>query len=303
MIGGFEDVLKERDLPYQRDLSAAGLSTFRIGGRVHFVIEPRCAGELINAVLICHHSEMPYAVIGKGSNILFGDDEISVVLIRTGALDAIRILENGRIFALCGASLATIAARAAWAGLGGFSFAAGIPGTLGGAVYMNAGAHGRAMGDVVESVEVLYPDCGQIRTVFNKELSYSYRNSIFQSEDSVIIGATLQLIPSCDLDMIKAEIRTLSQWRRVHQPLHLPSAGSVFQRPSPEISVAKIIDELGFKGTSVGGAQVSEKHAGFIVNKGGATARDVRALIRDIQNTVERERGFRPIPEIRFIPD
>jgi UDP-N-acetylmuramate dehydrogenase len=168
---------------------------------------------------------------------------------------------------------------------------------------MNAGTHAGEMSNVVERVDAFFPKTGEIKTLFNQELSFSYRKSCFQSENAVLIAATLQLIPGADPTELFGEMRELGLARKVKQPLDLPSVGSVFRKPSPDIAVSKIIDELGFKGKRIGGAEVSQKHAGFIVNVGGATARDVQTLIAEIQNTVEREKGFRPIPEIRFIPE
>jgi UDP-N-acetylmuramate dehydrogenase len=267
------------------------------------VIDPCCTGELIEAVTLCEHWSLPYAVIGLGSNILFGDQDIETVLIRTSGLDAVKCFPDGRIHALCGVSLGRLACLAAREGLRGLCFAAGIPGSIGGAVFMNAGTHAGEMSNVVECVDAFFPKTGEIKTLFNQELSFSYRKSRFQSENAVLIAATLQLIPGADPTELFGEMRELGLARKVKQPLDLPSIGSVFRRPSPDIAVSKIIDELGFKGKRIGGAEVSQKHAGFIVNVGGATARDVQTLIAEIQNTVEREKGFRPIPEIRFIPE
>jgi UDP-N-acetylmuramate dehydrogenase len=218
-------------------------------------------------------------------------------------LDAVQFLSDGRVRALCGAPLGKLSTLAAREGYSGLGFAAGIPGTLGGAVLMNAGTGVGSMSDVVESVEILFPDAREIKTLFNNELNYSYRNCRLQGKNAVILSAALKLKSGFDPDALLGEIRALNLARKLSQPLDLPSAGSVFKRPSPDIAISKIIDELGFKGRRIGGAEVSKKHAGFIVNLGGATSKDVRALIEEIQNTVEREKGFRPISEIRFIPE
>ena len=303
MRGVLKDALKERNFAFREDISTATLSTFRIGGKAALVIEPSCTGELIESVMLCERFCLPYAVIGRGSNILFGDQDIETVLIRTSGLDAVKYFPDGRIHALCGVSLGRLAYLAAREGLRGLCFAAGIPGSVGGAVYMNAGTHAGDLSGVVEWAEVLFPKTGEIKTLFNQELSFSYRKSFFQAENAVLIAATLKLLPDADPAKLFGEMRELGLARKAAQPLNLPSAGSVFRKPSPDIAVSKIIDELGFKGKRIGGAEVSQKHAGFIVNLGGATARDVHDLIEDIQNTVEREKGFRPIPEIRFIPE
>ena len=303
MIRALTDVLKERKIPYSQNVLASALCTFRIGGTACLLVEPQCIGELICTAQHCTRLRLPYAVIGRGSNILFGDGRIKTVLIRTVALDAVRLLENGRVRADCGASLSALTSFAASAGLGGLAFACGIPGTVGGALYMNAGAHGSSILDLVESVSVWDASVGKIKTLFNDQLNNSYRNSIFQKENILILQAVLRLQPDCDPQQIRAEMGALREHRRATQPIGIPSAGSAFRRPSPEICLSKMLDELGLKGMQVGGAAVSPKHAGFIVNNGGATARDVRMLIERIQNIVEREKGFRPIPEIRLIPE
>lgn len=303
MIRALTDVLKERKIPYSQNVLASTLCTFRIGGTVRLLIEPQCIGELVCVADRCTRLQLPYAVIGRGSNILFGDGCIETVLIRTVALDAVRILENGRICADCGVSLSALTLRAASAGLGGLAFACGIPGTVGGALYMNAGAHGSSILDLVESVLVWDAEDGNIKTLFNDKLNNSYRNSIFQEKKMLVLQTVLQLKTDCDPQQIHAQMRALQERRRATQPIGMPSAGSTFRRPSPEICLSKILDDLGLKGMQVGGAAVSPKHAGFIVNNGGATARDVRLLVERIQNIVEREKGFRPIPEIRLIPE
>lgn len=267
------------------------------------MIEPRCVGELVEAVLLCEQYDLGYAVIGKGSNILFRDELIETVLIRTVYLDAVQCFPNSRIHALCGVPLGRLAALAAHEGFDGLCFASGIPGTLGGAVFMNAGTSVGDMSDVVESVEVLFPKTREIKTLFNQELSFSYRKSRFQGENAILLSALLKLSPCLDPQALLDEIRRSNRLRKISQPLEFPSAGSVFKKPSADIAVSKIVDELGLKGRRIGGAEISKKHAGFIVNVGGATSADVRALIEEIQNTVEREKGFRPIPEIRFIPE
>lgn len=302
MIRTLKDVLKKRDIPYREGVLASSLCTFRIGGRVRLLVEPQCIGELICVTDQCKRLELTFAVIGRGSNILFGDDEIKTVLIRTTALDAVRLAENGRLCADCGASLGALTAVAARAGLGGLAFACGIPGTVGGALYMNAGAHGSSILDLTERVLAWDTDCGQIRTLLNEQLNNSYRNSVFQQKNMLILQAVLRLQTDCDPQTIRAEMKALLERRRATQPVTVPSAGSTFRRPAPDICLSKILDELGLRGMQVGGAAVSPKHAGFIVNNGDATARDVRTLIEKIQNIVEREKGFRPIPEIRFLP-
>ena len=295
------DVLKDKNIPMRRGVLAATLSTFRIGGPVALLVEPRSEMELIAAVSIAACFEHSFRVIGRGSNILFDDGEIETILIRTTAVNAVRETDGG-FFAQCGASLPLLCDRAARRGLDGLSVACGIPGTIGGGVYMNAGAHENALSDVLKSVTAYYPDSGRKETYLVSELNTSYRFSRFQRENAVILSAEFALENGADPAVLTEEMRALRAARRAAQPLDLPSAGSVFRRPGPAISVGKLLDELGQKGRRVGDAAVSEKHAGFIVNLGAARAADVKALIREIQKTAEKERGIRLVPELCFIP-
>ena len=295
------DVLKEKTIPFRTGVPAATLCTFRIGGTADIVIEPRCVGELIEAVRCCLSLELPFAVIGRGSNLLFDDGQIHVVLIRTVALDTVRFFE-GEVQALSGVSLARLAHLCAEQGSEALSFAAGIPGTLGGAVVMNAGAHGKSVGELVRSVVAYDFGADRVKTLFNHQLNYSYRNSVFQEKNMLVLSASLALGARCEPMDAMSKIHLLAVKRKATQPLDLPSAGSAFRRPAPDIALSRIMDELGLKGMRVGDAAVSQKHAGFIVNLGNAKAADVRELMLQIQNIVEKERGIRPQPELRFIP-
>ncbi|MBQ9099659.1 MAG: UDP-N-acetylmuramate dehydrogenase [Clostridia bacterium] len=302
MISRFEDVLKQQDLSYRTNISTATLCSFRIGGLAPIVIEPLCLHELIRAVELCDDAGVPFSVIGKGSNVLFDDSPLDRVLIRTVKLDAIQAMGNGELRVLCGTALPALVVKAARQGLAGFTWAAGIPGTVGGGIWMNAGAYGKSMENAVKSVENFDRKERKIKTLFNKELGFPYRNSRFQSDNCLILSAVLAVTPNADFQELQREINRYQKYRRDTQPLEYPNAGSTFRRPSPERPLAPILEELGLKGMTVGGASISHKHAGFIVNAGNATAADVRRLIFEIQNIVERERGFRPIPEICMIP-
>ncbi|MBQ8341495.1 MAG: UDP-N-acetylmuramate dehydrogenase [Clostridia bacterium] len=282
---------------------ATEICTFRIGGPIAAVIEPLCLGELLRAIAVCQQEKIPFVVIGRGSNLLFGDGHMELVVIRTVHLNAIRELGKGRLHMLCGTPLPALARYAALKGLKGVSFACGIPGTLGGGIIMNAGAHQSALSDVVEQVTVFDQKNGCIRTLLNHELSFSYRNCKIQPNSAIVLSAVLQLNEGYDTQLLLDEIKTMLGHRKVTQPLDLPSAGSTFRRPTPDYTLSALLDRLGVKGMRVGGAAVSEKHAGFIINIGKATAKDVRSLIENIQIVVEKETGFRPVPEIRFIPE
>lgn len=303
MSSRITDVLRKRGIPYRSGVLGASLCSFRIGGPVAALIEPVCMGELERAIAACTAEGLPFAVIGRGTNLLIDDGAVDMALIRTTHLDGIRELANGRLLVHCGASLGVLCQRAASLGLSGMEFASGIPGTLGGAVCMNAGAHGKAMSDTVEKVTALDIQSGKIQTLFNHQLSLSYRNSVFQQKNMVLLSAVLRFDALADPAVIQAEMAALSAKRRRTQPLEFPSAGSVFKRPDPAYPLSAELDRLGLKGMRVGGAAVSDKHAGFIVNAGGATAADVRALIQSLQNIVKEKLGFVPIPEIRFIPE
>lgn len=292
--------LKEKDIPYRTDVSGATLTTFRIGGTCEVVATPLCLQQLAELVTFCAYDGIPYAVIGRGSNLLIADGTVSTVLIKTDLLNAACIGE-GYALVQCGCSLPGLAHQVARSGYADLAFAAGIPGSIGGAVYMNAGALGAEISSLVEWVEAYLPLQRKIRTYFNEELSYSYRNSIFQSKNEVVLRAKLRFQQPGEKNVVFSLMRQNITKRRNSQPLHMPSAGSAFRRPEPHIPVGKLLDELGLKGLCCGRAAVSEKHAGFIVNLGGATACDVKALIASIQKITEEKTGIHLVPEIREI--
>jgi UDP-N-acetylmuramate dehydrogenase len=292
--------LKEQDIPYRTDVSAKTLCTFRVGGTVKLVIEPRCEGELLSAVSLCRAHGVPYEILGNGSNVLFEDGDLSLAVIRTVALDAVRTLHDG-VYAGCGVSLPQLCRLAALRGLGGLTFACGIPGTLGGALAMNAGAHGKSLSDVVKYVKILEFDTGDIKTDFNFKKNASYRNCGFNGKNVLFLGAELLLEADLSPESLLREMQRIKEARRSSQPLELPSAGCAFRRPRPDVPIGRLLDELGCKGMRVGGAEVSKKHAAFIVNRGGATAADTKKLMWEIQQKAEKERGMILESEIRII--
>ncbi len=292
--------LKERDIPYRVDVSAKTLCTFRIGGTLALVIEPRCEWELCEAIALCRKESVPFEILGNGSNVLFEDGYLSLAVIRTVALDALRVFSNG-VWAGCGVMLPRLCSVAAQNGLGGLTFACGIPATLGGALAMNAGAHGKSMADVVKSIKMLNVDTGKIKTDFHFKKNASYRNSGYKDENLLFLSAELALEEECDPQRLLAEMHRLKQRRNASQPVELPSAGCVFKRPHTDLPIGKLLDDLGCKGMCVGGAEVSRRHAAFIVNKGGARAADVVALIEKIQKKAEKERGMTLHREVRII--
>ncbi len=277
--------------------------SFRIGGPADVLVVPRSADELRAVVGWMFAARLPFVVLGQGSNVLIADAGIRAVVLKIGkGLDGV-VFDGDRVTAQAGAGLPFLARAAAARGLAGLEFAAGIPASVGGAVVMNAGAHGRAMADVVQSVRVLQPD-GE-RVLAAGELAYAYRTSALQHRPAVVVDATLQLRQSDPAAVRELTDRWLAQ-RAATQPLGPPSSGCVFRNP-PGDHAGRLIDLAGGKGLQVGGARVSEVHANYIVNTGGATASDVLALMRQVSGLVMEKFGVRLEPEIKllgeFAPD
>ena len=292
--------LKEKDISHRTDVPAATLCTFRIGGTVALVIEPRCEGELWDAISLCRVFHVPFEILGNGSNVLFEDGYLRVAIIRTNLLDACRITTNG-VYAGCGILLPQLCHLAALHGLAGLQTFCGIPGTLGGALAMNAGAYGKQISDLVRSVKILDITSQKLEADFSYKKNAFYRNCAYQGEKTIFIGAELSLDKGADPSTLLAEMKCLKAHRRSAQPLEYPNAGCVFQRPRPDLPIGRFLDELGCKGMRVGGAEVSEKHAAFIVNRGGASADDVKKLMLEIEKKAEKERGMILSREIRII--
>lgn len=273
-------------------------TSFRIGGPAHTMIFPKTAEELSLCCRLLHQHEIQPLLLGAGSNVLAPDAGLDrVVICLKDTLDAIQLLPNGRLEAYAGASLAKVAIAARNAGLTGLEFAHGIPGTVGGGIYMNAGAYGGELKQVTESVTIMEKD-GTVREISCNEKTFGYRTSIFEGKDAIIIRAVFALQPG-DKDQIQATMTELMNKRCASQPLDLPSAGSTFKRPVGGYAAA-LIDEAGLKGLRVGDAAVSEKHAGFVVNLGSATAEDVLVLVEKIKKTVLQKSGIELFPEIRI---
>ena len=277
----------------------ASFSSFKIGGKCAIAVFPSNKEELVTALREAKQNGIKYEVIGKGSNILFSDDGYNGMLIFTSHMNQIKE-ENGIVYAEAGASLGAIASCAATHSLSGFEFAYGIPGSLGGAVFMNAGAYGGEMKDVTVYSDYYDPDTDTFGRFSGEEQLFSYRKSVYsENEELVIIGAAIKLNNSKEED-IRALMNENMKKRRDKQPLEYPSAGSAFKRPVNDFA-ARMIDECGLKGFSVGGAAVSEKHAGFVINKGGATAADVKKLMSEVSDRVYEKFGVRLESEIRYI--
>ena len=289
-------------------------TTFRIGGSADYYAEPDMSqiSKLIEMAKAC---DMPVTVIGNGSNLLVGDKGIRGLVIGIGkGLSEIDVTEavaqqstaqdltaqdNGHIItAGAGAILAAVAAKAAEASLSGLEFASGIPGSVGGAVVMNAGAYGGEIKDVLLDAQVLTQD-GEFLTLTAEELELSYRHSCIFEKNYVVVSARFAFEKG-DADQIRGRMDELAKARREKQPLEFPSAGSTFKRPEGYFA-GKLIQDAGLKGYTVGGAQVSEKHSGFVINRGGATAEEVVFLIKQVQKKVMKQFNVMMQPEVRFV--
>ncbi len=273
-------------------------TTFRIGGPAQYFVTPQSTEELGQVVLLCNAEKMPYFVIGHGSNLLVSDKGMRCVVIQLYKnFEQFRI-EGDRVYAQAGVMLCKLGQATKEASLTGFEFAAGIPGTLGGAVMMNAGAYGGEMKDIVEYVQLMDRD-GNLIEKSCDEMDFSYRHSIVENGDYIVIGATLKLEPG-DQAAIATRMEELAIARKTKQPLEFPSAGSTFKRPEGYFA-GKLIMDAGLRGYQVGGAQVSEKHCGFVINKGGATAQDVLQLVADVKKKVYEEFQVELEPEVKMV--
>ena len=277
--------------------SLARHTSFRIGGPAQCFAQPKTAEELTALLRACRTLGVQPRVLGAGTNVLAPDAGTDgVVLCTKDALTGLSH-EGSTIRAMAGQTLAQAAVYARDLGLSGLEFAHGIPGTVGGGVYMNAGAYGGELAQVCRRVGVMTME-GETRELCGGELRFGYRTSVFETLGAIILWAEFTLTPA-DPDAVRARMQELMQKRRASQPLDLPSAGSAFKRPQTGYA-AQMIDEAGLRGYRCGGAAVSEKHAGFIVNLGGATAQDVQAVIQGVQQTVLTRTGVRLEPEIRI---
>lgn len=274
-------------------------SSFRIGGAADIALFPHSSDELCQVLMLLQKYGIPTLVIGNGSNVVFSDEGYRGAVIFTGKCRKIKI-ENDTVYADAGVSLSALASAARDESLSGLEFAFGIPGTLGGAVYMNAGAYGGSMRDVCVSSEYYDIEMCQRSILAGSEQGFDYRKSIYQEHpERIILGATLKLRKGNQTEIADA-MGAYLQKRRSTQPLELPNAGSVFKRPEGHFA-GKLIEDCGLKGLTVGGAQVSKKHAGFIVNIGGATCEDVKRLIERIQTTVLQQTGVKLECEVQFL--
>ncbi len=271
-------------------------TTFRIGGPADFYVSVRNTEELRKVLACLKEEEVPWYILGRGSNLLVGDGGFRGCVIALDRMDGIAV-EGRCITAMAGASLAQTAQAAREHGLTGLEFASGIPGSVGGALVMNAGAYDGSMDQVVREVTLLQD--GEVRTLPAKELHFAYRHSLFKETSAIALGCRMELQPGNPEDIL-AGMQELAVRRREKQPLEYPSAGSTFKRPEGMFA-GKLIMDAGLRGFRIGGAQVSEKHCGFVVNRGGATAEDVRAVIRSVQEKVEEQFGVHLEEEVIYL--
>ena len=275
-------------------------TTFRVGGPADFFVTPKAKEEVRDVIRICKEAGMPYYIIGNGSNLLVSDAGYRGVVVQIyKEMNEVKV-EGDLVKAQAGALLSGIAAKALGAELSGFEFASGIPGTIGGACVMNAGAYGGEMKDVLESVTVLTGE-GKIIALGRNDLELGYRTSVIAKKGYIVLGAVLKLERG-DGEKIKTYMDELKEKRVTKQPLEYPSAGSTFKRPEGYFA-GKLIEDAGLRGFQVGGAQVSEKHCGFVINRNHATAADIMELMRQVQIRVKENSGVDLEPEVKRLGD
>ncbi len=280
------------------DEPMANHTSFRIGGGAEIMAFPKSAAELSALLRLCEAAGVKPAILGAGTNVLAPDKGLSgVVICLKDCLDGMEQLDENRIRIMAGVTMTRAAVFAANRGLAGLEFAHGIPGTVGGGIYMNAGAYGGEIKDVAESVDIM-DFSGNIYALSGEEMGFSYRHSVLEEREGIVLSTVFRL-ENKPVDEIKARMKELMGKRSASQPLDLPSAGSAFKRPVGGYAAA-LIDQAGLKGFRVGGAAISTKHAGFAVNLGGATASDVKKLLQQVSDTVFEKSGIRLEPEVRI---
>lgn len=300
LIKRLRELLKTSSIVEDADMS--GYTSFRAGGKAMALVEVENKEQLKAALQFADEENIPHILLGNGSNTLFADSGYNGLVIKLGRGFANMAFDLGeRATVGCGASmlLSKAATLMSDQGITGFEFASGIPGSIGGAVFMNAGAYGGEMKDIVASVHAVSPDGKEEKDFAGEEMNFGYRRSILQDNGWIATDVTFNLT-SGNVEEISAKMKDLNARRNAKQPVNYPSAGSTFKRPEGYFA-GKLIEDAGLKGLTVGGAQVSTLHSGFIINKGGATATDILQLIALVQNTVYDKFGVMLEPEVRII--
>ena len=295
----FEEVEKESIGKIEKEVFMSKYTTYKVGGLATAIIYPKTVEKLVTLIRILKKYKIKYKVIGNGSNLLFSDKKYNGIIIKLNNLDNIEIVDN-KITVGAGYQLIRLSMLAAKNGLTGLEFASGIPGTVGGAVFMNAGAYKSDMGYIVRKVKVLTPE-NEIINLTNKEMDFHYRTSFLQKHPNYICLEVTLRLKRGKKEEIEKLIKDRRKRRLQTQPLEYPSAGSVFRNPSPEEPAGKIIEEIGLKGVSKGGAEISRKHANFIINTGGASASDIKYLIDYARNSVKENRNIDLKVEQEFV--
>ncbi|NEQ30056.1 MAG: UDP-N-acetylmuramate dehydrogenase [Leptolyngbya sp. SIO4C5] len=284
----------------QSQVPLTGLTSFRVGGPAEWLVFPRQLSDLQASLEWANDRNLPVTFLGAGSNLLISDRGLPGLVICTRYLRQADFDQSqGRILAAAGEPLATLAWKAAKRGWQGLEWAVGIPGTVGGAVVMNAGAHGACTADILVSAAVLDSD-GKTSQFLPADLNFRYRTSVLQGDTRLVTHAVFQLQPGAERQAVMAATAADLEQRRTTQPYHLPSCGSVFRNPSPH-SAGWLIEQSGLKGYQIGNAQVSTQHANFILNCGGATASDILRLIRHVQQQVDTRWSLRLKPEVKIL--
>lgn len=290
------DFLPHVELRFQEPMSAH--TSFRIGGPVEVMAFPKSVGELAELLKVSALLDCGPVILGAGTNVLAPDRGMDgLVICLKGCLDGMERLDDTTIYVAAGVTMTRAAVFAAELGLSGLEFAHGIPGTVGGGVYMNAGAYGGEICQVCRYVDVMDPS-GDVRRYSNEEMGFSYRHSVLEERPGIVVGAAFRL-EAKPTEQIRERMKELMGKRLASQPLDKPSAGSAFKRPVGGYAAA-LIDQAGLKGFQVGGAAISEKHAGFAVNLGGATAEDVKELLTRVSDIVYEKSQIRLEPEVRI---
>lgn len=295
LLAELKNILKEGRILFDEPMKKH--TTFRVGGSADVLILPE-GDEICEVIKCCRKYDEPYDIVGNGSNLLVSDKGIRGLVIAMVSRRQTPKVEEQMITAGAGMLLSKVANEAAKAGLAGMEFAAGIPGSIGGAVVMNAGAYGGEMKDIIKSVTVV-DETGEKKRLTVQELELGYRTSCIKKNKYVVIEAELRLQQGTEIE-IRARMEELRQKRLEKQPLEYPSAGSTFKRPEGYFA-GKLIMDAGLRGYQVGGAQVSEKHCGFVINKGDATAADIVTLMKNVSEKVEMQFGVRLEPELKML--
>ena len=273
-------------------------TTYKVGGKAICIVIPTDESALITLLKYIKSNNIKYKILGNGSNVIFNDRDYDGIVIKLDNLNSLNIIYN-KITVGAGYMLNKLALRVSRLGFTGMEFATGIPGTVGGAVYMNAGAYKTDMGYIVTSIKVLTPDL-EIKTMYNKELDFHYRTSFLQkNKDYICLEATISLVKGNPEEIMEL-IDSRKQRRIETQPLEYPSAGSVFRNPEGDFA-GRLIEEIGYKGKSIGGAKVSEKHANFIINNGGATGEEIKQLINEIKDKIKEKYDIELKVEQEFV--